>query len=219
MKELYLTSENLTVKTKKYLNYLNKYFNINKIQFHPDKAALLILDIQKYFIDDKSHAFVPSVKTILPGLKKLCQLCKSKNIPLIFTRHLNNFENAGMMNKWWKDLISDDDRSSITKKLSEYTDIVITKTQYDAFYNTNLDSILKNYGIQQVIIGGVLTHLCCETTARSAFVRGYEVFFLIDGTATYNETFHMNTLYNLSHGFAKPTTITDIEQTLSEFSK
>ena len=47
-----------------------------------------------------------------------------------------------------------------------------------------------------------MTHLCCESTARSAVVRGFEVFFLIDGTATYNQQFHFGSLYNLAHGVA-----------------
>jgi len=57
---------------------------------------------------------------------------------------------------------------------------------------------------------GVMTHLCCETTARSAFIRGFKTYFTIDGTATYNEQFHMASLINLSHGFAIPVLIDDI---------
>jgi bifunctional isochorismate lyase / aryl carrier protein len=49
-----------------------------------------------------------------------------------------------------------------------------------------------------------MTHLCCETTARSAFMRGFEVFFTMDGTATYNEQLHRASLLTLSHGFALP---------------
>jgi len=49
-----------------------------------------------------------------------------------------------------------------------------------------------------------MAHLCCETTARSAFVKGFEVVFVIDGTATYNKDFYISTLLNLSHGFAIP---------------
>jgi isochorismate hydrolase len=49
-----------------------------------------------------------------------------------------------------------------------------------------------------------MAHLCCETTARSAFVRGFEVFFVVDATATYNRQFHQSTLINLAHGFAIP---------------
>jgi isochorismate hydrolase len=59
-----------------------------------------------------------------------------------------------------------------------------------------------------------MTHLCCETTARSAFVRGFEVFFTIDGTATYNQGFHLGTLVNLSHGFATPVLASEILSTL-----
>ena len=79
---------------------------------------------------------------------------------------------------------------------------VLRKSQYDAFYQTALENSLQKKGVSQVVITGVMTHLCCETTARSAFVRGFEVFFIVDGTATYNEDHHMATLRNLSHGFA-----------------
>ena len=57
-----------------------------------------------------------------------------------------------------------------------------------------------------LVIGGVMTHLCCETTARSGFVKGYQIFFPVDTTATYNPNFHTATLRNLSHGFSVITT-------------
>ena len=55
-----------------------------------------------------------------------------------------------------------------------------------------------------------MTHLCCETTARSAFVRGFDVFFLVDGTATYNIEFHMSSLLTLTHGFVHPVRFQEI---------
>jgi isochorismate hydrolase len=55
-----------------------------------------------------------------------------------------------------------------------------------------------------------MTHLCCETTARSAFMHGFETFFTVDGTATYNEAFHRAALLNLSHGFALPLTVDEV---------
>ncbi|MCL0073039.1 isochorismatase family protein, partial [Dehalococcoidia bacterium] len=82
--------------------------------------------------------------------------------------------------------------------------VVIEKSQYDAFYETPLDEMLREKGVTQIVICGVMSHLCCETTARSAFVRGFEVFFTVDGTATYTEAFHRATLLNLAHGFAVP---------------
>ena len=68
--------------------------------------------------------------------------------------------------------------------------------------------------MSQVVITGVMTHLCCETTARSAFMRGFLPFFLVDGTATYNRHFHIATLTNLAHGFAHLARVQDILATL-----
>ena len=47
-----------------------------------------------------------------------------------------------------------------------------------------------------------MTNLCCETTARDAFMRGFRVYFLLDGTATCTEEYHLATLKNLAYGFA-----------------
>jgi isochorismate hydrolase len=79
---------------------------------------------------------------------------------------------------------------------------VIVKSQYDAFHNTDLEHRLRRAGVEQVLVGGVMTHLCCESTARSAFVHGFAVFCLVDGMATYNKAFHQAALLNLAHGFS-----------------
>ena len=92
----------------------------------------------------------------------------------------------------------------------------IIKNQYDAFYKTKLDQILKNIKIEQIVITGVITHLCCETTARSAFVHGYKVFFPIDGSATYNEDIHIASLINLGHGFANIVTTLKLANSVNE---
>ena len=96
---------------------------------------------------------------------------------------------------------------------------VIKKTQYDGFYQTPLEDILREKGISQLVITGVMSHLCCETTARTAFVRGFTVFFPIDGTATYNEDFHWATFLNLSHGFVIPLLIEDLQNHLEASKK
>ena len=88
--------------------------------------------------------------------------------------------------------------------------IYIEKKQYDAFLQTLLEETLRQRKIEQIVITGVMTHLCCETTARSAFMRGFEVFFTVDGTATYNEELHRASLLTLSHGFAVPVTVDEL---------
>ncbi|OIN94991.1 MAG: hypothetical protein AUJ21_04040 [Anaerolineae bacterium CG1_02_58_13] len=182
------------------------------IVFRPERAALLVLDMQEYFLREGSHAFIPSAPAILPNLQRLISDFTAHNRPVIFTRHVNTDEDARMMSRWWRDLIrADSPDSAISASLDISKGIVIQKAQYDAFYNTPLEETLRGRGVEQVIVTGVMTHLCCETTARSAFVRGFEVFFCADGTATYTKELHRSTLLNLSHGVAIPTVCAEID--------
>ena len=112
--------------------------------------------------------------------------------------------------------MADNPLSEISPEIEFSTGDVIQKSQYDAFFGTTLEGLLRRKVVDQVVISGVMTHLCCETTARSAFMRGFEVFFLVDGTATYNEEFHRAALLNLAHGFAIVTLVDQVLTKLRE---
>lgn len=173
-----------------------------------NSAALLILDMQEYFLDPDSHAYVPSGEVIIPYLTRAIGFFRQAGRPVLATRHANTDQNAGRMSTWWSELLTKDHpRGNLHPELGIEPPEIIWKSQYDAFFESELESELSKTNVEQLVIGGVLTHLCCETTARAAFVRGYEVFFLVDGSATYNETFHTSTLRNLAHGFAVLTTV------------
>lgn len=181
------------------------------IVFQPGKAALLVLDMQKYFLDVSSHAYIPSAPAIVSRINKLVAAFVRAGCPVIVTRHVNTLEDAGMMAKWWRDMIKPEIAySHLLKTFSTPNLIPIIKTQYDAFLKTTLKKTLRQHSVNQVVITGVMTHLCCETTARSAFMRGFEVFFTVDGTATYNEDLHRASLLTLSHGFAVPVLIEEL---------
>lgn len=185
--------------------------------FKRNECALLVLDMQTFFLDENSHAFVPSGPAILAGVQRLVEVFEHHNRPVVYTRHLNTPSGAGLMGVWWQDLIQEEAIDSrIVPQLDHPGRIVICKGQYDAFYQTDLERLLQSKSVTQVVITGVMTHLCCETTARSAFARGLEVFFTIDGTATYNESFHRASLLNLSHGFAIAVLVDEIEGMLTE---
>lgn len=175
------------------------------------KAALLVLDLQKYFFSNESHAYIPSASAIIPNILNLLEVFKSNNRPIFFSKHCNDQNSAGMMAIWWKDLIKkNSEMSNLINEIDGWNGTIIQKERYDAFWQTPLEEYLINNGIEQVVICGVMTHLCCETTARSAFMRDFEVFFTIDGTATYSEELHMASLLTLAHGFAKTILCTEI---------
>jgi ureidoacrylate peracid hydrolase len=87
---------------------------------------------------------------------------------------------------------------------------VVTKHRYSAFHNTDLDSILRSHGIRTIVLTGVATNVCVETTAREGFVRDYYVVLVSDGTATYTPEDHNATLRNIDRFFGEVTTIADI---------
>lgn len=189
-------------------------------KFNPNSVALLVIDMQEYFLNPKSHAFIPSAPKILKNIIRLQNYFIDHKLPIFQTRHISlaggnavdgGYTNTSQMNKWWKrKILSSSSMSKIVHALQAPSVRVLKKSEYDAFFRTKLDFFLKKQGIQQVLISGVMTHLCCETTARSAFVHGYKVFFIKDATATSSERFQKASLLNLAHGFSKIVSTADI---------
>lgn len=177
----------------------------------PDGSALLVLDMQRFFLDPGSHAHVPSAPAIVPRLRRLAELFLAAGRPVIRTRHANTPADAGAMARWWRELLSPDSPAAeFVPELRLPGAPVVAKTQYDAFFRTDLEDLLRARGVSRVVVTGVMTHLCCETTARAAFVRGFDVLFPVDGTATYDLDFHRSALRNLAHGFATLTLVHDL---------
>jgi isochorismate hydrolase len=215
LKENYFTAQTIDAKAREMLRPLKTNRRAGTLSFVPERSALLVLDMQSYFLDPSSHAFVPSAEAVLPRVVSLANLYHAKDLPVVYTRHVNSPTDAHQMASWWQDLITrDNPLSRITPEFNPALGYIIEKSQYDAFHNTDLEEFLHSHKISQVVISGVMTHLCCETTARSAFMRGFEVFFLVDGTATYNELFHKASLINLSHGFAAMKLVAEIRASL-----
>lgn len=81
-------------------------------------------------------------------------------------------------------------------------ELVVGKKTYSAFRGTGLEEKLREMEVEEVIVTGVMTNLCCETTAREAYVRGFRVFFSTDATASSEVELHEASLKNMAYGFA-----------------
>jgi ureidoacrylate peracid hydrolase len=80
---------------------------------------------------------------------------------------------------------------------------VVIKHRYSAFRGTDLDLILRARGIRTVLICGVATNVCVETSAREAYMHDYEIVFLADCSAAYSQAEHDATLYNMAQHFGE----------------
>ncbi|MCJ7436045.1 MAG: cysteine hydrolase [Anaerolineales bacterium] len=217
LKESYFTVENIRARAEEMQSESRFIRSWERRPLQIQNCALLVLDMQDYFCAADSHAYIPSVKAILPGVARLIKAFHVQDLPIIFTRHLNTDENAGRMASWWRAMLRPEDSlSQIVSELDTSAGLVIEKSQYDAFHETCLDETLRAKQVSQVVIAGVMTHICCETTARSAFMRGFEALFLIDGCATYNLAFHRASLLNLAHGFARLVCVNEVLAALKD---
>lgn len=166
-------------------------------------CALLVIDMQRYFCDPRNDTCVPGVEMLLRNVKRLVDAFSKAQRPVVATRHIDDRGTPSLMFEWWSEnILADDPRSALCDGFDPHGVIVIEKHQYDAFLKTDLEERLCDKDVEQVVVCGVLTNLCCESTARSAFMRGFHVFFVDDATRTYSDEMHRATLLNLSYGFA-----------------
>ena len=139
-KESYFNAQNIDQKAAEISQGLPTYRENPRIPFSLRSSALLILDMQRYFLEPSSHAFVPSARAILPGIQALVQAYNKQKLPIIFTRHTNTEQDAGIMKRWWRDLIQENTPfSKLAAELDPTKGTVVRKSQYDAFYQTTLE--------------------------------------------------------------------------------
>ena len=189
------------------INYFRQRTNF---VYTPKRSALIVLDVQNYFANPKGRAYLSSSVAASKNILTIVDVFNKIKRPVILTKHFQRSD-AGIMQKFYNDRIKENEwDADIINELKEINAELIEKETYDAFYNTSLDADLKAKGVEQLVITGCMTNRCCETTARSAFVRGYEVYFVSDATFTKTEELHLATLGNVSDAFGVVKTTQEI---------
>jgi nicotinamidase-related amidase len=213
MSEAYVSALTLKAKARKWLAEIAP-FNEHKMALQAREAALIVIDMQRYFAHPDGAAYLHSAHAILGNIKLLIAAFRGARRPVIYTRHAHRpgSHDAGILGRWWGDLIVDGTPDSrIHSALApRKSDKVVVKNRYSAFYGTNLETVLRSLRIKTLVISGVMTNLCCESTARDAYYRDYSTIFLADATGTQTEDMHRATLLNLAYGFSYVTTTEDV---------
>ncbi len=215
------TEEEVHVLAKKAYDEGNARFDIEA-----NRCALLVIDMQDEFVKPGwTPYWVPEATEIVHRIKTLVDHCRSRDIPIVFTafahthHYLDRPKTSGLMPNryhqlgrgdpsWFKD-------GTIWHELAPMqNDIMIRKSSYGAFYDTPLETILKNLERDTVIICGTLTSFCCGTTARQAYERGFRVVFGSDITATDDPSLQDPELRVLRKGFARVLPLSQIIEEL-----
>ncbi|MET8788149.1 isochorismatase family cysteine hydrolase [Streptomyces sp. NPDC049097] len=188
----------------------------------PERTALLVIDMQDEFVRPGwSPYWVPAATRMAPRLRQLVQVCRAAAVPVIWTvfddTHLGLDRPHGL--RFLPHADTDWHRpgpAEVWAPMDRRPDeALIRKPSYGAFYDTPLDTMLRNLGRDTVVVTGTLTNYCCGTTARQAYERGYRVVFGSDVTATDDESRQEPELAVLRKGFALVLSAEEITDRLS----
>jgi nicotinamidase-related amidase len=209
----YVTSDNLGAKSREWLEHIRSR-NVHRMELEVEKSALLVVDMQNFFLRPSSPAFLCAGQAILPNVTRLIGVARSAAVPVIYTAHVHHPGkiDAGILGWWWSEMcIEGSEESRIHSEIEpQQGEKIVYKHRYSAFYNTDLETVLRCTGVQDLVVSGVMTNICCESTAREAYSRDYRTFFLADATATSAEEMHLASLLNLAYGFSYVTTVREI---------
>ena len=180
-------------------------------------TALLVVDVQ--------HIFLSMTTVALPNILKLCDHFSSSNLQIVFTQHGHSEEELTppcrnqLVRKLGPDgAIATGSRDwelvpEIKKLAKDHR--VVAKNTYDAFINTDLDDVLKRGSVERVVVCGVMTDCCCDTTARSAFNRGYETWLVQDACGSANKKQHEAGLRGFEFAFGEVLTTAEVMRRLN----
>ncbi len=195
-------------------------------RWDPRYAALLVVDVQNDFVSPKGSAAqrgddVSAAVAMLPRLIRLIEEARRVSLPVIYVKTTHSE---------WTDTPSWIYRKSQQSALNTcregtwgaefYEGIsplpnerVVIKHRYSAFINSDLNTVLKAKGIESVLVTGVATNVCVETTARDAYMYDYYVTMVSDCAAAYEPKLHETTLENIRRHFGLVASSEEIIQT------
>jgi len=178
----------------------------------PEKAALIVVDVQNDFCHPEGACAargndVSAVKAMMPRLHELIAAAKSHEVPVIY---IQTFHEEATDSEAWKS--RSDGRSSQVCRTGSWGaefyevtpqpgDIIVNKHRYSAFINTRLDSVLRTLKVETLILTGVSTNVCVESTARHGYMLDYNIVLVKDACAAYSAKAHEMTLENISMFF------------------
>ena len=189
----------------------------------PANAALLVIDVQNDFVADGGFfdqigADVKTVQKSIPNLEKLVGKAREAGVPVIFVQAIYDPEylSAPMRERNRRRTIEiprcltgswGADFYSVRPATGEH---VIIKHRYSAILNTGLDALLKSRGIRSLLLAGVATDTCVESTGRDAYFIDYYVTIVADCCGAASESDHLGALKRFDRDYGAIVTSEDV---------
>ncbi|MGO3741935.1 isochorismatase family protein [Kerstersia sp.] len=194
----------------------------------PSRSLLLVIDMQNDFVRPGAVMEVPAARERLPAMQAVLDSCRQYGVPVAYTRHVlyDDFNISPIETQMHPQLVASGlrDNTPGTAVVDELApragDAVIVKHRYDAFYNTNLETLIRTMRgdavIDTLIIIGTVTSVCCESTARSAFMRDFKVAFVGDATGGFDDASQQATQNAIESAFGQVISAAGLARALAQ---
>ncbi|OZB94964.1 cysteine hydrolase family protein [Paenibacillus sp. XY044] len=199
---------------------------------HPQETALIIIDMQNDFCHENGACGragivnIPAFQACVKPIRDLIDQARDSGVPVIFVQMTLD---AGTTSQAWtlQHTVSGNPLRIVEKGSwgtelygiePQAGDHVVEKHRYSAFIGTNLDLTLRSLGCKSVVLTGVLTNVCVESTARDAFMLDYNVTLIEDACAGSSLDAHRMTLSNIGQYFGKVMKSGDVKAVWSELA-
>jgi ureidoacrylate peracid hydrolase len=181
-----------------------------------DRTALLVIDMQNGFCHPEGSFAnlgldVSMCNAAIAPISTLVEKAHDAGVPVIFTRYMYraDYRDSGVLVQDLLPALAEAkslaagtwDAELVDELVPTDADFVLDKNRYSAFYGTGLEPILTSLGVHSLVISGVTTNMCVETTARDASQRDYRVFVVSDATGELEKSRHDMALNTLGFGF------------------
>ncbi|WP_112322025.1 cysteine hydrolase family protein [Oceanibium sediminis] len=186
-----------------------------------DKTALVVVDMQTYFLDPASGASVPNARAIVPNINRLAEALRAAGGKVIWIRTLFTEEALADIPHFHRELLTPErfetrcaalDRSAEGSQLWPDLDVrpedmIVEKTRYSGMIQGagDLEAQLRDAGIDTLLITGTMTNACCESTARDAMMRNFRTTMVHDGCASIRDDEHAFALIHFALFFGDVT--------------
>jgi biuret amidohydrolase len=202
-----------------------------KFEIRPDNTAVVVVDIQNDFlVQGAPYESVPA-REMIDDLNGLLGVAREHGIPVIFTAHSHRPDGSDLGAVKYIHPLTAEGRAmkegstgvELYPKLDvQSSDYIVPKRRFSGFYATDLELLLRNLGVEVLVIAGVATNVCSESTARDAFFRDFKVVFLSDGNGTFDhpdvgfgqfsaQDVQAHTLTNITMYFGEVASIDEVE--------
>jgi nicotinamidase-related amidase len=168
------------------------------------KTAFMIVDMQKDFVEEGNPLTVRGAKEVVPKIKEALQAAREAQIPIIHVVRQHRADGTDVEKfryeifKKTPYAVEHTEGAEIIEDLKEKDDeIILPKKRFSAFFQTNLDSLLKRMGVEKLVISGIQTPNCIRATATDALALDYDVILLEDAIGAKNADIHNSNLEDM----------------------